>query len=554
MRKLPHILLLFLLLSACTSKSQYDAMRRGLDSLNERNRSDQPFTAADVQPYVDFFDSHGTSNDQLLAYYLLGRSYHEQGEAPMALKYYQQAIECADTTDADCDFGQLSRVYGQMGTLFYHQGLFHEQLAFLDLSSHFAWKGNDTLTALLSFEFKSQAYNKLNLKDSMMLVCDSVYKLYHQWHYSDYAAASLGYTFRNLIEKNDLKELEKRMELYEKYSGFFDETGKIEHGREIYYNIKGYYYLGISRYDSAEFYFRRQMAEGKDLNNQNTAAVGLAELFLSTHQPDSSIKYYRYAYAVNDSIYAQKATEEVERMQAMYDYSRYEKKARIAEKRAEHERARWQWGGVVFFFLVLIAIQLIYRNRKEREKFFMKYEHSKRIISRIENEIEQSKKEITLLRSYGNAFQELICAKEQQITVLNEEIRKNRQHQSRKEHELQLSMAEKMLSDTIEYKQLLSQMNKGESVTSEEWIEVDEVIQSCFPAFHHFIQQKKYILTDEEYHVCVLVRLHITPSSISHAIGKTEGTITNIRVRLLKKLFNEDGKAKTFDNKICAMC
>ena len=67
MRKLPHILLLFLLLSACTSKSQYDAMRRGLDSLNERNRSDQPFTAADVQPYVDFFDSHGTSNDQLLA-------------------------------------------------------------------------------------------------------------------------------------------------------------------------------------------------------------------------------------------------------------------------------------------------------------------------------------------------------------------------------------------------------------------------------------------------------------------------------------------------------
>lgn len=135
MRKLPHILLLFLLLSACTSKSQYDAMRRGLDSLNERNRSDQPFTAADVQPYVDFFDSHGTSNDQLLAYYLLGRSYHEQGEAPMALKYYQQAIECADTTDADCDFGQLSRVYGQMGRLFYEQSLFRHYLSSSNLNT-----------------------------------------------------------------------------------------------------------------------------------------------------------------------------------------------------------------------------------------------------------------------------------------------------------------------------------------------------------------------------------------------------------------------------------
>jgi hypothetical protein len=68
-----------------------------------RNRSGKPFTPAGVQPYVDFFDRHGTANDQLLAHYLMGRAYHEQGEAPMALQYYQQAAECADTTAADCD-------------------------------------------------------------------------------------------------------------------------------------------------------------------------------------------------------------------------------------------------------------------------------------------------------------------------------------------------------------------------------------------------------------------------------------------------------------------
>ena len=93
MKKSLHIFLLLLLLSACTSKSQYDAMRRGLDSLNERNRSYQPFTAADVQPYVDFFDSHGTSNDQLLAYYLLGRSYHEQGANSRATKEKNQRTQ-----------------------------------------------------------------------------------------------------------------------------------------------------------------------------------------------------------------------------------------------------------------------------------------------------------------------------------------------------------------------------------------------------------------------------------------------------------------------------
>ena len=69
-------------------------MRQGLDSLNQRNRTDQPFTVSDVEPYVRFFDRHGTSNDRLLAHYLLGRAYYEHGEAPMALECYHDAIDC----------------------------------------------------------------------------------------------------------------------------------------------------------------------------------------------------------------------------------------------------------------------------------------------------------------------------------------------------------------------------------------------------------------------------------------------------------------------------
>ena len=100
---------------------KYTAMRKGLDSINTLNRNDQPFTSAGVQPYVDYFDDHGTPNDQMLAHYLLGRAYHEHGEAPMALQCYQEATERADTTATDCDYKQLSRVYGQMADIFYYQ-------------------------------------------------------------------------------------------------------------------------------------------------------------------------------------------------------------------------------------------------------------------------------------------------------------------------------------------------------------------------------------------------------------------------------------------------
>ena len=61
-------------------------MRQGLDSLNQRNRTDQPFTTKDVEPYVRFFDSHGTATDRLVAHYLLGRASYEAGEAPTALE------------------------------------------------------------------------------------------------------------------------------------------------------------------------------------------------------------------------------------------------------------------------------------------------------------------------------------------------------------------------------------------------------------------------------------------------------------------------------------
>ena len=56
---------------------------------------------------VDYFDQNGTSNERMTAHYLLGRAYTDMGEAPMALRSYQDAVECADTMAMDCDFYML---------------------------------------------------------------------------------------------------------------------------------------------------------------------------------------------------------------------------------------------------------------------------------------------------------------------------------------------------------------------------------------------------------------------------------------------------------------
>ena len=91
---------------------------------NAYNKLDTIFRSTDeAQALADYFDDNGTPNEQMLAYYLLGRAYYDLHEAPMALRYYQIAVERADTTADDCNYRQLSRVYGQMGYLFYYQNL-----------------------------------------------------------------------------------------------------------------------------------------------------------------------------------------------------------------------------------------------------------------------------------------------------------------------------------------------------------------------------------------------------------------------------------------------
>ena len=173
-RLVVYMLGLLLLLMGCTMEGDRARMRVGLDSINVRNRTDQPFTVQDVEPYVQFFDNHGTPNDQMLAHYLLGRAYHEHGEAPMALQCYNEATERADTTATDCDYKQLSRVYGQMADIFYYQGLYRQELVYQLLATKYAWKGEDTLAALMCREQESFAYARLSNTDSAIAIIDDV--------------------------------------------------------------------------------------------------------------------------------------------------------------------------------------------------------------------------------------------------------------------------------------------------------------------------------------------------------------------------------------------
>ncbi len=453
----------------------------------------------------------------------------------MALQCYQDALDCADTLSTDCDYAQLARVYGQMAQIFYEQGLYRQQLNYDNQSVHYAWKGIDTLLAIRNQEQEFIAYNRLGIMDSAIIVIEEVFNKYRQYGKYVNAAISLGLTIRPLVDKGEQQKAKGYMDMYESQSGLFDSYGNIEPGREIYYYIKGQYYLSIGILDSAEYYFRKELREGKDFNNQNAAAKGLVELYQKLHINDSIAKYSLYAYAMSDSLYARKTTKDVERIQAMYNYSRNQDIAHKEQKKANQRTIIiWICVGIIIVICLLtfIIIRELTRKKKTAEQKYMQ----------SQSVIEQAQRDIVKLKTNAEINKELISEKEQiireQETIMKSLLRYDSNSQS---------LADRKLIDTDIYKRFEQLSTKGQQPTQEEWEQIEQQIFFCYPGFKDLLYKHEPAINDKEYKTCLLIRIGIKPTNISSMLGVASSYITELRTKMLRKLFGMSGSSKSFD-------
>ncbi|MBP3219906.1 MAG: hypothetical protein J6M37_05530 [Prevotella sp.] len=541
LRRLFHIVLVILLLSACGSRdaqrmlyraeavmsdnpseaiavldsigddglSRSQHMRRLLLLTNAQNKCDTVFRSDSIQRLlVDYYESHGTANERMLAHYLLGRAYYDMGEMPMALNAYQLAL--ADTSGTEKDYYLLTRIHAQISNIFFKQNLIDNQLKHIDLSVKYALLSHDTIGAILNNAQKTYAYERKGEIDSALYYCQQSSMLAKKHGYQKLSAGILGGAITILVEKDSLNKAKTFMDIYEPESGFFDKNHGIAKGREIYYYTKGRYYLAKEKYDSAEFFFRKELREGKDFNNQNAASRGLALLFQKTHQPDSAAKYALYSYAMNDSVYAHMATDEVERMKAMYDYNRHLKLAEAKSREAQATRSL-VWIISLFCLSIILSLYIVILRHKKREEEMVRREENlyKRLV-----ELEDSQKE-------KERFKRTI---EQEQRILNSTIAK---------HFRDLAQKPANLPSSTDWKSML------------------DMISRELPSFQALLCDNQLNLRQEEMNICMLIRLRFKPKEICNLTGLSSQNVTNIRKRLLYKIYgDESGGSKDFDQRI----
>ncbi len=126
---------------------------------------------------------------------------------------------------------------------------------------------------------------------------------------------------------------------------------------------------------------------------------------------------------------------------------------------------------------------------------------------------------------------------QQQYHLTRSELTRMRQQKEREQRENSLQMKE-----TIS--RLHAAANKAMSATDED----ANVLAQLSYAHNPKLRDLMSALNPKEQMVCLLTIHNFQPSEIATLTISTPQAITNIRVRLLKKLFGETGGAKDFDN------
>ena len=502
--------LLLLLLASCTGDREVRAL---LDRAETANKLYQPLPSDTVfQEVVDYYNRHGDANERMKAYYLMGCIYRDRHEAPMALQWYLDAVEQADTLADDCDYLTLMKVYGQMAGIYHSQLMPIEEIESRRMFSKCAERMDSTYYAIRGIEKQLDAYSILGDTTMMLALTDSVHNLYLQAGMPQAAASVYPPAIYICLARHDYSKAKQLMDVFEQESGLFDAEGNISKGREHYYCAKGAYYKGIYKLDSAEYYYRKLLTYNYSYN----AYKGLIQLFEFRHQPDSIIKYIPYFETAHNAEINHLRFESTQQVQSMYNYSRNQK---IAYEK-EIESKNKQIIIIILCFLITLTIYAISYLYRKRKRLYLK------AIKLIDQEKNAKWKVIN--RAERQAIQ--LSQKRETINSLET---KNKELRSQL-HPRNNLLAETMLLDSKEVKAVTKYVSESGIPTGDEWKNLERAFIKYMPNFYALLNSHR--LESFEKRVCYLTFMGIKPKYMSLFLKISPTYLSNIRKGIKEKL------------------
>lgn len=495
-----------------------------------------------MKEIVDYYDNHGTCQQQMLAHYLLGCVYRDLGDSPASLSCYNDAVEKVDTTSSDCDYKLLTRVYEQQGALFLSQSMPQNALSAYQKAEKYAWIAKDTLSAVLSYEHLGNIYEYMDNMNKVIEVYENASRRYRQYGYPVQAARALGGAIQALILTKQYAKAKKYMDVFEAESGYFQKDSCYSYiNYSHYYYLKGLYCLE-SHSDSAKYWFTKCQEFAKTNNSKSFSAYAWYLYYIKHQQMDSVAKYSEQAFAYNDSANLDMERDLMQKMQAIYDYDRWKNVAHNEEIKATRANLTLLVSILVSVSVIIIGILTFLVYRKKRKLELQEKEEQENL---IRQQIYNTKQELELLRTVNDRkIADVIKEKEQTINKLKEDLKDIRDKYSNSS----LSDVDILLKESSIYKRIkYLELHPKEIMRENDWIELEETIEQLIPSFIPLLKNRLNVMA---YRICLLVKLEISTSSIAILLGLSSSAISKYRKVMLEKLCGRSGKPKDFDEYI----
>ena len=482
------------------------------------NKADSTFTSDSIMlEVVDYYERHGSANDRMLAYYVLGCVYRDMHEAPLALEYYNKATEQADTTAKDCDYATLCRVYSQMGVLFDKQHLPYQELASLDKAVKYAYLAKDTLNAIRYYQNKIGAYGCLDQEDSVAFINVQAAKLFRKYGYLEDSKIAIGCNLLYYLKKEKIKEAEEAFKAFQSTNYKGNSNWKDAYAYVLY--EQGLYYLAIGKIDSASSCLNMSFEQSK--------SFVLKSALLRSADNDSDFVVTRYAKLLQ--------------AKPMYEYNRNKEIANKAQLKAER-RMEIIYIVVICAILVFAVSFTIYKKRlkKRNQRIAM----TQKMYNDCVQQLNVAQQELVKLHSLNEStIDTLVKENEDMIQKLQSEVKKYEEVNIGRNL---LELDKQLKQSSVYLKLVYLESHPLEKMTKTDWSDLEETIEKYVSGFASLKQK----LSTKEYRICLLVKLHFSPSIISSFIGTTPADVSNSRRRMLAKICGSSGNGKDFDDYI----
>lgn len=569
MKRNPIYLVLLFVLIACESRTSLTQMFDSIDSLASSQQPQKALEALDnISPmyasmdkgermkyeflYVkakaknyesiahdsvivdlaDYYHNKGNNKEKMEAYYILGIYYKQKGDAPRALASFSKSLQYADSTRNVKD---MMLVHGMLQEVYEESGLYTDARREMKLAANYGLKCKDTLAALIYKEFEPWYYLQIRDFDSVEIAANRIYKRSTQVKYGRPNTLVLSYSVLSQLEKKNWKQAKRYMDIYER--NFADPTVNTKGRSAILYDYKAKYYAGIGKLDSALHFIHLQQ-RNRCLNNSEQVFRNYMNVYCALGKVDSVNKYANLFCLYNDSAKANLYAERVTQIKSMYDYTQQQEEAFRQRSKSHRLMAALMLVASLGVIVVLSLVMLISRNRR-RHAEAMRIEHNQyaRLSARYEMVLEQQNmlmiKESEKSKMYDLLQQELEGLRQNMATV---SATRNKESQKMME-----AAAVERLGELIAV---------GGHPSDEEWKELSKVFEEYDNGFSKWLADQSGKLNRREMRLCMLSRLHFQPSEAAVLLVTTRQNVTNMRSRMMPKVFGEEGSAADFGLRI----